>query len=307
MKKWSLLIDGNSLMYKAFHASYFSWLKEQEAKEKEAEMHGLDYVKPEANNAIRIFTMMMISLRKKFNNHNVLVAFDAKGVNTYRTKFDYYKAGRAKTPDDLYVQKPSILKVLNLLGFKHVEDKSLEADDIIGILSNRYSNKGINVDIVTGDKDLLQLVNSNVNVHISKKGVSEMTEYNNENFKELTNGLSPEQIKDLKGIMGDSSDNLSGIKGIGEKGALKLLNEYDTLEEVYENRTEFSASICKKIEEGYEHGLECKTIATIITDHSFELSYEETLVNNLNNRELANFLRSKNIFRLAEDIEDLEW
>lgn len=302
--KKSLLIDGNALMYKAFHASYFAWLKEQERNEALAQSQGREYIRPEANNAIRTFTMMMLSLKRKFAEHNVLVAFDAKGVETYRTEFDYYKAGRSKTPDDLYIQKPSILRVLDLIGFEHVEDRRLEADDIIGILSNKYSSDGIKVDIVTGDKDLLQLVNAKVSVHISKKGVSEMIEYNSNNFSDLMNGLSPEQIKDLKGIMGDTSDNLAGIKGIGEKGALKLLNEYNTLENVYENRFELSESMCQKVEDGYEHGLECKSIATIITDHSFEMTFEQTSVNTFEKFELAGFLRSKNIFKLAEDIEN---
>ena len=305
MEKKSLLIDGNALLYKAFHASYFPWLKEQERQKAIVEAAGQIYNKPEANNAIRIFTMMMLSLKKQFNEHNILVAFDAMGVQTYRSKFNYYKAGRSKTPDDLYVQKPSIIKVLDLLGFEHIEDTRLEADDIIGILAKRFAKDEIQVDIVTGDKDLLQLVDKNINVYISKKGVSEMEKYTSYNFSSLMDGLSPEQVKDLKGIMGDNSDNLQGIKGIGEKGALKLLNEYKTLENIYINREQLTPSMCKKVEEGYEHGLECKSIATIITEHDIQMTYEQTSLNIFEKYELAGFLRSKNIFKLAEDIEKL--
>lgn len=307
MSKKALLVDGNSIMYKAFHASFFSWKKEQESKEKEAEIRGVEFEWPEPNNAIRTFTMMMISLKRQFKDNHILVAFDHKDAKTYRCEYDYYKAGRSKTPDELNIQRSSIFKVLEYLGFEYTENKELEADDIIGILAKKYSNEGIRVNVITGDKDLLQLVDNNVHVYISKKGVSEMIEYNLDNFEELTHGLSPNQIIDLKGIMGDNSDNLPGIRGIGEKGALKLLTEYNNLENIFEHRNELTDSLCSKIEQGYDEGKESKLLATIITDKNLSIEFEQITVNSLESIELSGFLRSKNIFKLADDVEKLEW
>jgi len=292
MKK-SLLIDGNALLYKAFYASFFLLEKGE----------GLD---SEGNpiNALRTFAMMMINLREKFYESNILVAFDEKNLDTYRTKHSFYKEGRRKTPEELHYQKPLIEKFLTLYGIKFFSHKNFEADDIIGILSKKYSEEKIKVDIITSDKDLLQLVNENVSVHISKKGVSEMIEYKLDNFNELTNGLKPYQIKDLKGIMGDSSDNLKGIIGIGQKGAMTLLESYSTLENVIENVGELSPSLQKKINDGKDLGMLCKSIATIITEGNLHIEFEDTIVKSIEKNELVSFLRDNSIHNIANRIEE---
>ncbi len=292
MKK-ALLIDGNALLYKAFYASYFLLEKGE----------GLDN-KGNPINALRTFSMMMMNLRSKFYTSHVLVAFDEKDLKTFRTKHSFYKDGRRKTPEELHYQKPLIEEFLTLFGLDFFSHNCFEADDIIGILAKKYSKEGIKVDIVTSDKDLLQLVDKNINVHISKKGVSEMTEYREDNFASLTNGLKPSQIKDLKGIMGDSSDNLKGIIGIGEKGAMTLLSEYETLENIIMNIDSLSPSIQKKVKDGKDLGILCKSIATIITDADLKIEFDDIFVKPLIKNELISFLKRNSLYNIAKRIEE---
>lgn len=292
--KRALLIDGNALMYKAFYASYFLMEKGQGFDD-----HGRPI------NALRTFSMMILNLTEIFRDSNILVAFDEKGLQTYRTQHSFYKEGRSKMPEELIFQKPLITRVLELAGIEQISSPTLEADDIIGILAKRYASEGIEVDIVTSDKDLLQLVDNNINVHISKVGVSEMIEYTNDNFSDLFLGLKPSQVIDLKGIMGDSSDNLAGIKGIGEKGAIKLIHEYGTLENVIAHKYELSPGIAKKIEEGMELGLLCKSIATIMTEGDIDILFESLTVNTIDKFELISFLREYSIHSVANKLERL--
>ncbi len=291
MKK-VLLIDGNALMYKSFFASSFFLEQGQ----------GLDAFGNPIN-ALRTFSTMIYNLTDMFKEHHMLVAFDARGVNTYRSQYDFYKAGRSKTPQELIYQKPLIEEALDLAGIDRYSSVDYEADDIIGILAKKFANEDIIVDIITSDKDLLQLVDVNVNVHISKTGVSEMIEYNKSNFSDLYFGLTPEQVKDMKGIMGDSSDNLPGIKGIGEKGAVKLLLEHNSLEGVIEAVDSFTPAMKNKIIEGMETGILCKEIATIITEGELEIDFEQLKVGPADKVQLIGFLRNNSIHGLATKLE----
>ena len=288
-----LLIDGNALLYKAFYASYFLL----------SQGEGLD-IDGNPINALRTFSMMMMNLRQRFSEHHVLVAFDQKNLKTYRTEHSFYKEGRSKTPEELHYQKPLIEKFLTLFGFTYFSHVNFEADDIIGILAKKYSKEGAKIDIVTSDKDLLQLVDNNTSVHISKTGVSEMLEYRMDNFKELSNGLEPSQIKDLKGIMGDSSDNLKGIKGIGQKGAMSLLETYCTLENVIENVNDLSLSMQRKVNEGKELGILCKSIATIITEGDLGIELSDVSVKPIKKNELIKFFNENSIYNISKRIEE---
>jgi DNA polymerase-1 len=178
----------------------------------------------------------------------------------------------------------------------------LEADDIIGTLSTRFSNQGIKVTIVTSDKDLLQLVNSNVKVLISKVGVSDMLEYNINNFKELNDGLNPSQIIDLKGIMGDNSDNLKGVKGVGPKTAINLLNEYKTLENIILNIDNLPKSLFDKFNIQSDDAFLCKKIATIIIDGDVKISLDEMKQGDINKKDLVKFLEYNSIYNVANII-----
>ncbi len=287
-----LLIDGNALMYKSFFASAFLLEKGE----------GLDGAGNPIN-AVRTFSTMILNLTEMFPEHHMLVAFDEHGVQTYRSKHDFYKAGREKTPSQLIYQKPLITEALDLAGIDWYSDVNFEADDIIGILSKDFSKDGYLVDIITSDKDLLQLVDKNVNVYISKTGVSEMEEYTIENFGEKYFGLTPDQVRDMKGIMGDSSDNLPGIRGIGEKGAVKLLQEYNCIENVIDSVENLTPAMKMKIIEGRDMGLLCKDIATIITEGDLGITFEQLKVGPASKNELLSFLRFNSIHGLANRLE----
>lgn len=279
-------------MYKAFYASFFLLEKGEGFDD-----HGRPI------NALRTFSTMIFNLMDKFNNSKMIIAFDQKGLITYRSENNFYKAGRSKMPDELKSQTLLISKMIDLVGIKQISSPSLEADDIIGILSKKFSKEGREVEIITSDKDLLQLVDENTNVHISKVGVSKMIKYTLSNFKDLYYGLQPKQVIDLKGIMGDTSDNLIGIKGIGEKGAVKLLIEYGTFEEIIKHKEELTFSIQKKIDDGYEMGYLCKEIATIIIKGNLNINFDELTTETKNKKELIIFLREYSVHFLANKLE----
>ncbi len=285
-----LLVDGNSLFFKSFYGS-----KNRLDAGEERNDDGI------AINALRIFSYLMINLREKFKNQKILVAFDEKGANTFRHKYDFYKANRSKQPQDLYDQIPLVREFLDLYGIKWSATTELEADDLIGIFSEVYKNKNFDVHVVSGDKDLLQLVDKNVTVHLSKKGISNLETYNNDNFGEKFFGLSPLQIPDFKGISGDSSDNISGIVGIGEKGAIKLLRKYISLEFIYDNLDDLTPSLRSKLIEGKDKGIESKEIATIIRESKIIDKYMDLSLKKSSN-ELSQFLVKHKLFNILKKI-----
>ncbi len=290
-----LLIDGNSLFFKSFYGTYFR-LKQGYERGKNNE----------PINAVRLFALMIINLRKKNPNSKVVVAFDEQNPNTYRHKYDFYKSKRKKQPDELYEQIFMVKEFLDLYGIKWIANKNYEADDLIGIIAQEAKDKSYKVNIITSDKDLLQLVDFNVNVNISKIGVSDLDNYNNNNFYDKFHNLSPQQVPDLKGIAGDNSDNLKGINGIGEKGAIKLLQKYDSLEEVINNSWQLSKSLQEKIEKGKEEAIISKKLAKIITNGDFEINFNDFEIKKTNKKELFNFLEEKNLFNVIRKINQGE-
>jgi DNA polymerase-1 len=219
MGKKITLIDGNSLMFRSFYATAY---RGDLMKTKD----GL------YTNALFGFCNMLNGVLTEVEY--AFVAFDA-GKHTFRhQEFTSYKGTRKELPDELRVQIPYIKKYLDILNIKREESVDFEADDLIASVAKLAYNEFDEIRIITGDKDLLQLVNEKVNVCLTKKGVGELEEYTKDNFFEKMN-INPYQITDYKGLVGDTSDNLPGIKGIGEKTAVKLLNEFGTLENILEH------------------------------------------------------------------------
>lgn len=212
-----LLIDGSSVAFRAFFALY-NQIDRFKAP------NGLH------TNAIFAFHTMLSSLMERIEPTHVLIAFDA-GKTTFRTEmFADYKGGRSKTPDEFREQLPFIKEMIEKLGIRHYELANYEADDIIGTLDKMAEAPNVNFDvtIVTGDKDMIQLVDGNTRVEISKKGVAEFEEFTPDYLLEKM-GLTPAQFIDLKALMGDSSDNYPGVTKVGEKTGLKLLQEFGSL------------------------------------------------------------------------------
>ena len=244
-----MLIDGNSLSYRAFYA-----------------MPALKNKKGLYTNSVYGFTLMLERILEDTKPKYALVAFD-KGKETFRHKsYEAYKGTRDKTPTELVEQFGYVRELIESYGIKYEEHLDYEADDIIGSYAKIAEKAGLEVIIVSGDKDLTQLASDNITVYYTKRGVTEIDYYTPEFINEKY-GLTPQQIIDMKGLMGDKSDNIPGIPGVGEKTAIKLLTEYENVENVLENIDNISGKKLKeRLTEGKEDAILSKKLATIFTD-----------------------------------------
>ena len=203
MKNKLILIDGNSIAYRAFFA-----------------LPLLNNDKGVYTNAVYGFTTMLMRLLEEEKPTHLMVAFDA-GKTTFRhATFKEYKGGRQKTPPELSEQFPLLRQLLDAFHIKHYELENYEADDIIGTLSKQAKEKEWEVQVISGDKDMLQLVSENVKVKVTRKGISDVATYTPSLLKDEME-ITPEQVIDLKALMGDKSDNIPGVPGVGEKTAIK--------------------------------------------------------------------------------------
>ncbi|MCM2531437.1 DNA polymerase I [Neobacillus pocheonensis] len=256
-KKKLVLIDGNSIAYRAFFA-----------------LPLLNNDKGIHTNAVYGFTMMLMKMIEDEKPTHMLVAFDA-GKTTFRHKtFGEYKGGRQKTPPELSEQFPFIRELLDAYGISRYELENYEADDIIGTLSLAAEKDGYDVKVISGDKDLTQLASDKTTVGITRKGITDIEEYTPDHIQEKY-GLIPEQIIDMKGLMGDTSDNIPGVPGVGEKTAIKLLKEYSTLENLLNSINQVNGNKLKeKLEEFKDQAIMSKELATIERNAPVEISIE---------------------------------
>ena len=272
MKK-IILIDGNSLMFRSFYATAYTGNLMQNKQ-------GL------YTNALFGFCNMLSKvLEEKYDA--IFVAFDAGKATFRHQQYADYKGGRKPMPEEFKIQIPYIKKYLDLLNIKRFETLDYEADDLIASVAT-LARDSYEVKIITGDKDLLQLVGGNVKVYITRKGVGELEEFNEENFKEKI-GINPLQLTDYKGLIGDSSDNLSGIKGIGPKSACALLEKYGTLENIIDHVDELKGKQVELIKEGAEVGLTCKKLATLVRDIDLEFGLSDLEKKDYNVSNLISF------------------
>lgn len=259
MKKKLVLVDGNSIAYRAFFA-----------------LPLLHNDKGVHTNAIYGFTMMLMKILAEEQPTHMLVAFDA-GKTTFRHEtFEEYKGGRQKTPPELSEQFPVLRKLLEAYQIRSYELDNYEADDIIGTLCAEAEKEGFEVKVISGDRDLTQLASEYVTVDITKKGITDVESYTPQTILEKY-GLTPKQIIDLKGLMGDASDNIPGVPGVGEKTALKLLKEFGTVEQILESLEKVNG---KKVKENLEQhrdlALISKQLATILRDAPLDITLEDT-------------------------------
>mgnify|MGYP004442953729 CR=1 FL=1 len=253
-----LILDSNSLLNRAFYA--IPELTNSEG------IH---------TNAVYGFVNMLFKMREELKPDYIVAAFDKKGPTFRHKEYLEYKAGRKKMPPELAEQFPIIKEILNLLSITIYELEGFEADDIIGSLSKHAEKNNIEVFIVTGDRDALQLASDNINVIITKKGVSETAIYNHNSFIEEF-GVTPTQFIDVKGLMGDKSDNIPGVPGIGEKTAYKLIQTYGSIEEVLNNIDNISGKKVKDNLETYkEQAIFSKKLATIMTEVPIEFDLDD--------------------------------
>ncbi len=256
MDKW-MLIDGNSIAYRAFFA--------MPPLTNSAGLH---------TNAVFGFTTMLLKLLDEHKPTHVLVAFDAGKVTFRHEGYSEYKGGRQKTPPELSEQFPVLKELISSFGIAQYELNGYEADDIIGTLTKKADEQGVPAIVVTGDKDMLQLASEGVTVAVTRKGVSEVELYTPETIGEKY-GLKPVQIIDLKGLMGDASDNIPGVPGVGEKTALKLLHEHGTVEQVLDNLDKLKGKLKENIENHREDAVMSKKLATIFRDVPLERTEDD--------------------------------
>ncbi|MED1740335.1 DNA polymerase I [Bacillus swezeyi] len=256
-RKKLVLVDGNSLAYRAFFA-----------------LPLLSNEKGIHTNAVYGFTTILMKMLEEEKPTHMLVAFDA-GKTTFRHKtFKEYKGGRQKTPPELSEQLPFIQELLDAYKISRYQLENYEADDIIGTLAKSAEKDGFEVKIFSGDKDLTQLATKETTVAITKKGITDVEYYTPEHVQEKY-GLTPRQIIDMKGLMGDASDNIPGVPGVGEKTAIKLLKQFHTVEALLSSIDEVSGKKLKeKLEAFQEQALMSKELATIITEAPLELTLD---------------------------------
>lgn len=284
MKKL-LLVDGSNIMFRAYYGTAYSGNLMQNSK-------------GQYTNAVFGFVGMMNSLLNEDFSH-ILVAFDKSGQTFRHEHFKDYKGGRKPMPEEFRSQIDLIKKSLDVLGVKQREIDLIEADDIIGTYATKYYDQFDEIEIISNDKDLLQLINDKVHLRSSKKGMQNYVSYTPEYLQE-TMGIRPSQITDLKGLMGDASDNLPGIPGVGEKTAIKLLNEYESLEGVLEHKDEIKGKLGERIRQHFEDAILCKKIATIKTDVDFEFTLDEVEYQGINEEEMLEFFKDLELHSLIK-------
>ena len=253
-----ILVDGNNLLFRSYYATAYNG-------------NFMKNSKGFPTNALFGFSNMINKIILEEKPTYILVAFD-KGKTFRHEKYSEYKAGRIEMPDELRLQFPIAKKLLELMGIKYYEIENYEADDIIGTFSKFCDNTKYTGTIISSDKDLLQLITDSVDIKLLKS--KDYIRYNPESFYEEYK-IKPINIIDLKSLMGDSSDNIKGVKGIGEKTALKLLQEYKTLNGIYENIDKISGKIKEKLIDGKNDAYISYELATIVTNVPIEISRDD--------------------------------
>ncbi|TCW41931.1 DNA polymerase I [Thermohydrogenium kirishiense] len=280
-----LIIDGNSLMYRAYFA--LPDLMNSEG------LH---------TNAIYGFSMMLLKLLDEEKPDYIAVAFDKKAPTFRHKEYSAYKGTRQSMPEELIEQVDILKDVINAFNIKTIEIEGFEADDIIGTVSKIASENGLKVLIVTGDRDALQLVSDGVKVKICKKGITQMEEYDERAVVERYE-VTPRQFIDLKGLMGDKSDNIPGVPNIGEKTAIKLIKEFGSIENVLMNTDKLKGKIRENIENNTEMAMLSKKLATIERNVPIEIDLSEYQLKDYDREKLIDLFEKLEFTSLINDLK----
>ena len=259
-----MILDGNSLLFRAFYA-----------------MPPLKTKKGQYTNAVYGFLSMLYKITDDYSPDYICVAFDPEKPTFRHEQYKDYKATRAKAPNELVEQFQLIRDVLDIHNIKSIEIEGFEADDVAGTLACEAEKLGVQVYLVTSDRDYLQLIDENIKVILTKKGVTNIKEMDLNAIDEEY-GITPEEFIDLKALMGDTSDNIPGVGGVGEKTALKLIHEYKTLDNIYDNIEKIKGKLKEKLEADKMQAYMSQTLARIIKDIPVEFDLEEYKVNEPN-------------------------
>ena len=257
-----IMVDGNNLLFRSYYATAYNG-------------NFMKNSKGFPTNALFGFANMMKKIINDEVPTHIIVAFD-KGKTFRHDKYKDYKAGRLEMPNELREQFPKAKELLECMGIKYYEIDNYEADDIIGTVACICDKEGYKGNIISSDKDLLQLISDNVSMKLLKS--KDSIRYNLVTFRRDW-GIEPENIIDLKALMGDSSDNIPGVKGIGEKTALKLIQDYDNLDGVYESLDELKPGIRAKLEKDKENAYKSFALATIYKKVPIEFNIDDLVYN----------------------------
>jgi len=282
MTKRLVVIDGKSVFYRGYYA-----------------MPNLSLPDGTPTGGVYGFVSLAIELIKKLEPDYVAVAWDKKDTNIRKRREIYpdYKAGRKKAPDDFYAQIPILYELLEAFGWPLYELDDYEADDILGAFAREATAKNIETCLLTSDLDALQLIGPMVKVYALKNGLSNIEEFNVDYF-EKKYGIRVDQYLDLKSIKGDSSDNLPGVPGIGEKTGVMLLQKYDNLDNIYQHINEIKPAIAKKLLDGKELAYISKKVARIWDDAPIKLDWNVADINDINLEKVAGILKKLEFFSL---------
>ncbi|MFW6172164.1 MAG: DNA polymerase I [Elusimicrobiota bacterium] len=283
-EKKIILIDGNSYLHRAYHA-----------------LPKLTDAKGNIVNVVFGFLKMLKKVLNQENPTHILVAFDHKAPTFRHEDFEDYKAHREETDKELIQQIPKVLDMLETLKIKFLHHKGYEADDIIATFANKAKQTGMPVTIVTGDKDILQLVKDNITV---TNGMKDRV-YDSQEVKEKL-GVEPEQVIDYISLVGDKSDNLPGVRGIGPVTAKKLLNKYKNLDEIYENIEGLSSRVKKKLKKNKENAYVTRSLAVLVKDLDLPISIKDCKWIGPDNEKLIKKLKGLNFKSLISDWIDSE-
>lgn len=285
-----ILIDGNAIIHRAYHA-----------------LPPLTTKQGEIVNAVYGFASTLLNVIDKFKPDYVVATFDLAGPTFRHEKFKAYKANRVKADDELYAQIPRVKEVVNAFNIPIYEKRGFEADDVIGTICKQIRDKKEHVEtiIVTGDMDTLQLIDGAEKVYTMRRGLSDSVLYDKEKVMERY-GFGPEQLIDFKGLRGDPSDNIPGVKGIGEKTATDLLQKYGTLSGVYENIENIKGAIKEKLIRDKTNAFLSKELATIRLDAPVELEIEKAHLHDFDRDKIIKLFNELEFFSLVKRLPKTE-
>lgn len=291
-KKRLIVIDGNALIHRAFHA-----------------LPPLTTKSGELVGAVYGFLLVLFRALKDFQPDFVVATFDLPGPTFRHEKFEAYKAKRPKAPEELYNQIPKVKEILESFNIPIFEKQGFEADDIIGTIAKLVPKKQIiprvETIIVSGDLDNLQLVDENTKVFTLRKGIKDAVLYDEEAVKARYAGLGPKQLTDFRGLKGDPSDNIPGVTGIGEKTAIQLLNQFGSLENIYkeieentEKAKELKPSVKEKLIKYKEQAVFSKELGTMSVDVPIDFNLEKCRFGGYNKEKATDILKKFEFFSL---------
>jgi len=282
-----ILVDGNNLLYRSYYATAYNGNLMKNSK---------DF----PTNGLYGFVNMINKILRDYKPTHILVAFD-KGKTFRHKKYSFYKEGRKETPKELIMQFPIAKEILKAMGIKHLEVDNYEADDIIGTFAKIIEgDKNFDGTIISSDKDLLQLISDNVDVKLLKS--KDFKIMNNETFF-TEYGIDPIRIIDLKSLSGDASDNIPGVKGVGDKTALKLLHEYGTLQGVYDNIDNIKGKLQERLISDKENAFISYEMATIYKEVPMGIGIDDIINDEINNNELINIYNELEFYSFTKNMD----